>query len=167
MAACGRCQRLQGRAIRIPCLVVLEKVFRPAGKRTLLLPLAFVFCLAGLALLGPIRQNPKTLWAFLGASAALCVWNGVLWRTNRTPALEVLLKKQHYMQACAQASVLLYWGWYWPPVYAFAPFILAQLIFAYAFDMLLGWSRRETYTLGFGPFPVVFSINLFLWFKPD
>ena len=25
----------------------------------------------------------------------------------------------------------------------------------------------ETYTLGFGPFPIVFSINLFLWFKPD
>jgi hypothetical protein len=39
--------------------------------------------------------------------------------------------------------------------------------FAYAFDMLLGWSRRDTYTLGFGVFPVIFSINLFLWFKPD
>jgi hypothetical protein len=63
--------------------------------------------------------------------------------------------------------VLLYWGWYWPPVYAFAPFILAQLLFAYAFDMLLGWSRRDTYTLGFAPFPIVFSINLFLWFKPE
>ena len=33
--------------------------------------------------------------------------------------------------------------------------------------MLLAWSRRGTYTLGFGPFPVIFSINLFLWFKPD
>src|SRR5258705_2289116 len=33
--------------------------------------------------------------------------------------------------------------------------------------MLLAWSRRDTYTLGFGPFPVIFSINLFLWFKPD
>ena len=33
--------------------------------------------------------------------------------------------------------------------------------------MLLCWSRRDTYTLGFGPFPVIFSINLFLWFKPD
>jgi hypothetical protein len=52
-------------------------------------------------------------------------------------------------------------------VYAFAPFILAQLVFAYAFDMLLVWSRRDNYTLGFAPFPVVVSINLFLWFKPD
>ncbi len=33
--------------------------------------------------------------------------------------------------------------------------------------MLLAWSRRDTYTLGFAPFPVIFSINLFLWFKPD
>ena len=48
-----------------------------------------------------------------------------------------------------------------------AHFILAQLLFAYAFDMLLCWSRRDTYVLGFGPFPVIFSINLFLWFKPD
>ena len=88
-------------------------------------------------------------------------------RSGRTLALEVVLRKQHYVQACAQTAVLLYWGWYWPPVYAFAPFILAQLVFAYAFDMLLCWSRRDTYTLGFGPFPVIFSINLFLWFKPD
>ena len=88
-------------------------------------------------------------------------------RSGRLLALEVVLKKQHYLQACVQSSLLLYWGWYWPPVYAFLPFILAQLVFAYAFDMLLVWSRRDTYTLGFAPFPVVVSINLFLWFKPD
>jgi hypothetical protein len=79
----------------------------------------------------------------------------------------VILKKQHYLQACAQGSVLLYWGWYWAPVYAMGPLVLAQLVFAYAFDMLFCWSRRDSYTLGFGPFPVIFSINLFLWFKPD
>ena len=33
--------------------------------------------------------------------------------------------------------------------------------------MLLAWSRREHYPLGFGPFPIVFSTNLFLWFKDD
>ncbi len=141
------------------------------GKRALLLPLAFTFGLAGLAVLAPVRQNSKVLWTFLGAAAALGVWNAALlvWirRSGRTLAIEVVLRKQHYLQACAQGSVLLYWGWYWPPVYAFAPFILAQLVFAYAFDMLLGWSRRDTYTLGFSPFPVIFSINLFLWFKPD
>jgi hypothetical protein len=111
------------------------------------------------------------LAAFLGAAVMLCAWNAVLLvsarRRGRTLTLEVVLRKQHYLQACAQGSVLLYWGWYWPQVYAFAPFILAQLVFAYAFDMLLGRSRRDTYTFGFGLFPVVFSINLFLWFKPE
>ena len=79
----------------------------------------------------------------------------------------VVLRRQHYLQACAQGSVLLYWGWYWRPVYDSAHLIAAQLLFAYAFDMLLSWSRRDTYSLGFGGFPIIFSINLFLWFKPD
>ncbi len=138
---------------------------------SLLLPLAFTFALASLAFLPPIRRNPHVLAAFLGAAAMLFAWNALLLagsrRSGRTLMLDVVLRKQHYLQACAQGSVLLYWGWYWPPVYASAPFILAQLLFAYAFDMLLGWSRRDTYTLGFAPFPVIFSINLFLWFKPD
>ena len=146
-------------------------VSRAAGTRALLLPLGFTLGLAGIAFLAPLRQNPKVLLAFLGAAAVLCAWDSALLvrarRRGRALTLEVVLRKQHYLQACAQGSVLLYWGWYWPPVYAFAPFILAQLVFAYAFDMLLGWSRRDTYTLGFAPFPVIFSINLFLWFKPD
>ncbi len=137
----------------------------------LLLPLAFTAGLAGLSFLAPIRRNPKALAAFLGAAAVLCLWNAVLIvlarRQGRTLTLQVTAKKQHYLQACAQGSVLLYWGWYWPPVYAFAPFILAQLLFAYAFDLLLCWSRRESCIFGFAPFPVVFSMNLFLWFKPD
>src|SRR5207244_5385087 len=37
----------------------------------------------------------------------------------------------------------------------------------YAFDLLLSWSRRDIYRLSFLPFPIVFSTNLFLWFKPD
>ena len=75
--------------------------------------------------------------------------------------------QQHYVQACAHTSIFLYWGWYWRPVYEFAYLIVAQLFFAYAFDMLLSWSRRDTYTLGFGPFPIIFSTNLFLWFRQD
>jgi len=137
----------------------------------LLLPLVFTFGLAGLSFMAPVRENPKVLAAFLGTALALFAWNTVLavWvrRGRRELKLEVVLRKQHYLQACVQGSLLAYWGWYWPPVYAFVPLLLAQLVFAYAFDMLLVWSRRDTYTLGFAPFPVVISINLFLWFKPD
>ncbi|HUI79205.1 MAG TPA: hypothetical protein VLY24_14870, partial [Bryobacteraceae bacterium] len=144
---------------------------RAAGPRALLLPLAFTFGLAALVAFDAVRQNPKVLWTFLGAAGALCVWNALLFlatrRAKRALTLEVVLRKQHWVQAIAQGSVLLYWGWYWPPVYAFGPFILAQLLFGYAFDMLLSFSRRASYTFGFGVFPVIFSINLFLWFRPD
>jgi hypothetical protein len=135
------------------------------------LPLALTCGLASLAILDPVRQNPKVLSAFLGTAAILCIWNAVLFfwsrARGRTLVLHVALRKQHYVQAITQIAVVLYWGWYWPEVYAAAPFILAQLVFAYAFDMLLCWSRRDTYTFGFGPFPVILSINLFLWFRPD
>ena len=66
-----------------------------------------------------------------------------------------------------QLVVFVYWSLYWRPVSEFVWLLVAQLVFAYAFDMLLCWSRRDTYTLGFGPFPVIFSINLFLWFLDD
>jgi hypothetical protein len=135
------------------------------------LPLLFTLLLAGFALLDPIRGNATLWWSFIGTATALLVWNAVLLqsavRARRVLTLEIGLRKQHYLQACAQASVLLYWGWYWPEVYGSAYLIAAQLVFAYAFDMLLGWARRDTCTIGFAPFPVIFSINLFLWFKHD
>ena len=134
-------------------------------------PIVMSLGLVALALLGPAREIPALVRTLIGAAIALSAWNAVLVASarhaGRTLALEVVLRKQHYLQACAQGSVLLYWGWYWREVYDSAHLILAQLLFAYAFDMLLGWSRRGIYTLGFGPIPVVFSINLFLWFRPD
>jgi hypothetical protein len=149
----------------------LAEAVRLSPGRAFRLPLAFILGLAASGLFDSVRQNPMLLWSVLAAGLALFVWNVALWasalRTGRTLTLEVVLRRQHYIQACAQGSVLLYWGWYWRQTYDAAPLIVAQLVFAYAFDMLLAWSRRDTYTLGFGPFPVIFSINLFLWFKPD
>src|SRR5215208_7124643 len=100
------------------------------GKKILTLPLAFTVSLAGVAVFTSDRQNPKVLWAFLGASVLLAAWNVVLfaWPSKRKLEVEVVLRKQHYLQACAQGSVLLYWGWYWSRVYDAAPFILAQLL---------------------------------------
>jgi len=132
-------------------------------------PIALGFGLAGLAFLEPVRQSPKALGSFLGAAAVLCVWNVVLLlgKGRRTLRIRAVPRKQHYVQAAAQVIVFACWGAYWPEVYASAPFILAQLAFAYAFDMLLAWSRRDTSVLGFGQFPVILSVNLFLWFRPD
>ena len=131
----------------------------------------FALGLVAFGFLDTVRQSPPFHWSFLGSGAVLLLWNvglfGLAWRSGRTLTLEVALRKQHYVQAGAQAIFLVYWGWYWRPVYDSAFLIVAQLVFAYAFDMLLCWSRRDAYTLGFGPFPVIFSINLFLWFVDD
>lgn len=132
-----------------------------------LLPLAFSAPLAALSLLPAAGDAAALRATLLAAAAALGVWHGLLaWRRPRVTA-GVVLRRQHYVQACAQGAILLYWGWHWREVYAAGHLLLAQLLFAYAFDALLSWSRRGSFTLGFAPVPVIFSINLFLWFRPD
>jgi Flp pilus assembly protein TadD len=135
------------------------------------LPLLFTLVLVALGLLPTVRSNGNLLWSFLGAAAALVLWTAILLAAalgrGRTLGLQFVLRQQHYLQACSHTSILLYWGWYWREVYHSAPLIAGQLAFAFALDALLAWSRRDTYSLGFGPFPIIFSTNLFLWFKPD
>jgi len=135
----------------------------------LALPLAFTAALAAVSLLPSVQTQRTLSWSILGAAGILLLAITVIRARarGRTLTIDIQLRPQHYLQACAQSTVLLYWGWYWPPVYDSIPLIIAQVLFAYAFDMLLAWSRRDTYTLGFAPFPVIFSINLFLWFKAD
>src|SRR5512132_2316747 len=111
------------------------------------IPLAFTGALATFMLLPRVRQDPRLFWSFAAAATVLLLWHAVLYVTRRRRhlAIDVVVRKQHYIQACAQGSVLLYWGWYWKPVYDHAYLIAAQLLFAYAFDMLLAWSRRDRY----------------------
>ncbi len=135
------------------------------------LSFVFILVLGVVGLLDTVQRHPTLLWSILGCTAILLAWGVALavlaQRERRVFTLDVVLQTQHYIQACAQGTLLLYWGWHWQEVYASAYLIAAQLACAYAFDMLLCWSRRGTWVLGFGPFPVIFSINLFLWFKPD
>ena len=134
------------------------------------LPLGCAAVVAAFAFLPEASRNPALAWSLIGAAGLLAGWQVLL--LLRAPAsgrrftIVWQPRAQHYLQACAQASVLLYWGWHWRPVYDHLPLLAAQLLFAYAFDMLLAWSRRDTYVLGFGPFPIIFGINLFLWFEP-
>lgn len=143
----------------------------PWQMRAIFPPLASLVALAAVAFVPRVRDEGRLLESVIGAAAVLVV--GYVWlftsamRAQRALTIEVALRKQHYLQACAQASILSYWGWYWPEVYSHAPLIVAQLAFAYGCDMLLSWSRRDAYSLGFGPFPVIFSMNLFMWFKPE
>lgn len=128
--------------------------------------------LIGLFSLTPrVVGSPVLARSFWAASALILAWQVVLWLGSRhrgmTFDLDVGLLRHHYLQSVAQLAVLAYWGWYWRPVYDMAVLIAAQLAFAYAFSMLLSWTKGRRHVLGFGPFPIIFSINLFLWFRDD
>ena len=134
-------------------------------------PLVLIIVLSFLALSPRVQGNDVLFWSFVGAILLLASWFIYLfalsWNSGEDRLFEIVLRPQHYIQAMVQFSVYAYWGYYWRPVYEHAWLIVGQIVFAYAFDMLLAWSRRQKYTLGFGPFPIIFSINLFLWFRDD
>lgn len=142
-----------------------------SSRNVLYLPLALTALLALLSFMPRVQENARLTWSFWGAIAVLLVWQGLLWMRLRSSgesrSLIVVLRKQHYIQAMVQVAVFAYWGWYWRPVYGFVGLIVAQLAFAYAVEMLIRWSRDDAYALGFGPFPIILSINLFLWFRDD
>lgn len=138
-------------------------------------PLRLAFALTLLfgcfAFLPAVNDNPRLLWSVLGAVAALFLLLIFLIRqvvrSGRKLRYEFLPKPVHYVQLTMHLSIYAYWGWYWREVYHQAPLIIAQIVFVYVLDMLVCWSRRDQWILGFGPFPIVLSANLFLWFKPE
>src|SRR4029077_385838 len=95
----------------------------------LALPLVYTAALFALSLLPAVARNSRLQWSFWAATAFLAVWHVLLLAATRqresTLAIVLAPRKQHYLQACAQGLVLLYWGWYWPEVYASAHLIVA------------------------------------------
>ena len=143
-------------------------------------PLVFTLALGLLSFVPRIHGNATLKATFWSAAALLLAGQSALFFAIRrsasvgstvgfgaTRSMQIVLKAQHYVQALCQIAVYLYWGYFWPPIFDHGWLIVAQIVFAYAFDMLLSWSRRATYVLGFGVFPIILSTNLFLWFKDD
>ena len=107
----------------------------------------------------------------LGAAfACLTCWQvAVFLRAGRgglALRIERNVRLPHYFQAGVQACHYLYLGLYYPAVREHLPLIAIQVVVFYAMEMLLQWSRGRPWRAGFGPLPVVGSINLFLWFEP-
>jgi hypothetical protein len=152
-----------GPAAAVPVLTA-----RLSPRDAFLLNGAFVLGLWLLSQLPWLDGRPVVRASIVGAGALLLAWSVLLFgvlRRAQPITLEVALRPQHYLQACLQGALILYWGFYWREVYHAVPLILAQLLFAYGFDSLLSWTHRRTFSLGFGPFPIIFSITLFFWFK--
>ena len=136
-----------------------------------LIPALFTLALLALSFTSRVQQHDVLLYSFWAACLGLVFFQGALIarckQHRESRSFIISLKPQHYVQAMVHTSVFIYWGYYWEPVQSHVVLIIAQIIFAYAFDMMLSWWRRENYQLGFGPFPIIFSTNLFLWFRDD
>lgn len=135
------------------------------------LPMILAAVLALFCLLPRALGNRSLMFSIALAATALLVFALLLRRqviaSGRELKLEFLPKRVHYVQLAMHSCIYAYWGWYWREVYGFVPLILAQIVFVYALDMLVCWSRRDKWILGFGPIPIILSTNLFLWFKDD
>lgn len=137
----------------------------------LLVPFSLSIVLFLLSFLPRMQENAVLAGSVQLAAIAVLLWTGILFfqirGSGKTLSFTPSIHKHHYIQAMVHLSVFFYWGQHWEPVARHAWLLVAQLVFAYGVDMLLSWTRRNTYLLGFGPFPIIFSTNLFLWFRDD
>jgi TPR repeat protein len=142
-----------------------------ATRRPLIFTLLLTVVFVALGFASGARGNAHLAWTFGGVMAFLLCWQLALFlwpgRAASGFAWEFVAVRSHYMQALAQLSVYVYWGWYWRNVYAEASLILSQVVFIYIIDALLTWSRGQKWRLGFGPWPIILSTNLFMWFRDD
>jgi hypothetical protein len=131
----------------------------------------FLGCLGLVSLHPRVQVNLRLAESVWGATLLLLTTLFIVQlfarRGRRTLDYMFVPVKAHYVQLMMHASIYLYWGWYWRHVYHFWPLLVIQVLFVYVLDMCLCWSRRDTWVLGLGAFPIVLSINLFLSFKDD
>ena len=137
-----------------------------------MVPIGFAAALASITTVFPqIAREPVIVRSFFGAAAVIVVGALALFvtahRSGRALTIQAEVKTPHWLQMLAQGSLMLYWGWHVSAVIGNLPLLLGQLLFAFGFDALLQWFKRDDYRIGFGPFPILFSINFFMWFRPD
>jgi TPR repeat protein len=135
------------------------------------LPMILAGVLGLFCLFPRTRESQALLLSVAAAAVVLLAFACILClraiAAGRTLKMDFVPKSAHWVQLIMQFCVYAYWGWYWRPVYHYALLIVAQIVFVYALDMLVCWSRRDRWILGFGPVPIILSTNLFLWFRDD
>ena len=137
----------------------------------LLLPLGLAAGLSTLSFLPSVAASPPLAASFLGMAGLLAAGVlGVAARGRdraRTLRLRFVPVTAHWVQTGVHVALYTAWGLSWDGVADHAPHILAQILFYYAFHLLLAWWRGDEARTGFGPIPIVGSVNLFLWFHDD
>ncbi len=137
---------------------------------TILLSLLVSGAIAGLgAFLGRWRAPLVVQLGVPSAVMALwTVWFAVFASARRQALrIEIVRQRSHVVQMLAQACVFAYWATGWDLVRPHLLLLLAQVLFAYHFEALVAFTRRRTWTFGFGVVPIVLGVNLFLWFKDE
>jgi hypothetical protein len=150
-------------------------VARPGARWLAAVPSLLAGLVACAALLDRARASGHLTASLLGVGGALAAWHGLLWLARGRAALRVEAVppvRQHFVQACVQTCLYVYWGWWWVedgvrPIFAQAPLILIQFAYLYAFEALFAWTRGRTWRVTTGPVPIVLSTNLFIWFRDD
>ena len=109
----------------------------------------------------------------LSIAALLSIlWQVILFQSlpggSRSVSVQWRLRPPHYVQAALQLLLYGYWSLYWDEVARYTPLIIAQMLLAYHFEMVLSWRRPgDVWHLGVGPLPIILSTNLFLWFNEE
>ncbi len=103
-----------------------------------------------------------SLWIMAAMSAVF------LFLLRNTPIkIERSVRKHHVVQFLMHGTIFAYWATVVDAVADQFVLIGIQIVLAYALDFFLSWWKRERWVCGFGPLPVIGSINLFLWFKDE
>jgi hypothetical protein len=101
------------------------------------------------------------------ATLGLLLTFAILWFTRREPRVITKFKFAHLAQLIAQSSIYFYTFYFIPGLRDHIPLIVFQLIFANSFYFLFTLWRINQVHLDLSMFPIVLSINLFLWFYPQ
>lgn len=113
----------------------------------------------------PLATSLRWAAGLLGAGTVLV---GLRARgEGRTLRLRFVASRSHQVQTGVHAALFTAWGASFSGVVEHLPHIAAQVLFYYAFEPLLAWWRRDEARTGFGPIPIVGSVNLFLWFRDE
>jgi TPR repeat protein len=123
--------------------------------------------LASLGLFAYQQERWVVAASVAGALVFVGAWHAWLHLSGRPLVVEGNIRPVHYLQLICHSSIYGYWSFYWDGVGAHVPMLLAQICFAYLFDIALLWTKRGSFRWGFGNIPIVLSTNLFIWFKDD
>jgi len=120
-----------------------QPAWRPA------LVLMFIGALLALSFSLRVAADPVLVLTLRASAAGLLAWYAVLLihaaRRQRPLKATIQIVQTHYVQGLVHTSIFIYWAQYWPFIEGQALVIVCQILFAYAFQALLTWSRGQTW----------------------